>query len=82
MDRPDNKTCNNCRGQGFIKITSDCPRCGGRGYLKWKQVDYDQMCPMCMGKGTVWVTNTNCIMCNGKGYRDWIDKIVRPEISV
>ena len=58
------QVCEVCVGKGAVT----CPRCGGKGRLKEKNV-----CPTCEGKGTVecqtctGTGKTTCPLCGGRG---------------
>lgn len=65
--------CKKCHGTGEDYIRKSCPVCKGTG-------GYDEgvHCFNCLGWGYIGHFKTRCVECNGKGYRDWIDKIRRP----
>jgi len=76
---PDNP-CPMCNGIGFsVNKNFLCYQCGGSGNLRHIKTDCDQVCDVCNGTGLAINNDTlRCKYCNGKGYRDWIDEMVRP----
>jgi len=65
-----------------------CPRCHGSGKetIRVEPCDASNIKPchphycLCKGAG-YYFKNTNCSICGGKGYRDWLDVIRRPYLG-
>jgi DnaJ-class molecular chaperone len=67
------KECSYCRGFGWENTQDICKACNGYGNTR------KGVCRKCGGTGGVRIYNIICPMCNGKGTRDWIDEMRRPE---
>jgi DnaJ-class molecular chaperone len=76
--------CVECNGDGkeVVKKITTCNNCKGIGYIFYKNYRNETdscNCPTCKGKGSFYTwTDQPCSYCRGRGYRSWIDYIVRP----
>jgi len=75
----ENKLCKNCHGYGYI--FESCPNCKGSGVQHDSDKDKTIVfhCWRCYGSGFLKDRehSTFCERCNGKGYIDWVDKMMR-----
>jgi hypothetical protein len=55
--------CGNCHGSG--NVWTECPTCGGSGWIKDPLGVSKNKCPFCSGQGK-W--SANCPQCSGKGH--------------
>ena len=66
-------SCKKCFGTGKVERDVECPTCLNTGLIGG---DENKQCE-CSGFGLV--EYDRCDSCNGKGYRDWVDKIRKPK---
>lgn len=60
--------CEECRGNGSIRLNNGCDKCGGFGMINSIRGNMmvSQTCPQCLGS----VKNDVCSSCSGKGYKE------------
>ena len=72
--------CGHCAGTGLEKknLEKACKKCFGVGYVGFKMLNDDTICPDCNSTGyQLEYQNhvTSCETCEGSGRLDWVDAV-------
>jgi DnaJ-class molecular chaperone len=74
--------CGHCNGTGLKSQNLElaCTECVGVGYVGFKELNEESICPDCNSTGKKLEMNnhvSDCKTCDGCGKLDWVDAVIK-----